>query len=75
MSSNDISRSLSELTRRVYAPKIAEQLLKKPFLVEIWEKEHPPVPPTLLQRLQWWFRYKRVRLGEIIAGRSFDNDW
>jgi hypothetical protein len=65
---------LNAVTRKVCAPTLARQILTKSILIKNLEREHPPIPPTWRQKFHWWFREKRIRLGEIIAGQPFNED-
>ncbi len=52
--------------------QVSEEVLMDQGLIP---DTRPPLPPPPWRtRLRWWVEVRRERLGEIIAGRRFDDD-
>lgn len=68
--------SLIEATIKASMPRLVENITKSnAFLQRLSEHQAKMPPPTRWQRLRWWLHRRRRRLGEIVAGRTFDDDY
>lgn len=64
---------LCDITRKVTLPMVARQVLEPSLAFALLGKNYQPTPPTWRQMIMWRIKRARERLGEMIAGRKFDD--
>lgn len=68
----EASAAIAAAFRRDMIAGAGERAAKAQFLLAF---AGPPNPLTRIERLRAWVQRLRLRLGEIVAGRRFDEEW
>lgn len=67
-----------EITKSTFnsrSEQLAESITKNNALLDrLMDSQAKRPPPSRWRRFRWWLRGRRERLGEIVAGRRFDDE-